>query len=349
MKILSKNLKQGEVKLFIETSEDLWYLSQIIDEKDIISGKTLRKIKTTEEADATKRAVFMKITTEKIEYGADTLRISGKVIEGPEDVPRGSYHTFTIEQSTTITIIKEHWYAYQLDRLQEAAENKRASILICVFDREDAYFALLKKSKAEILSHLKGDVERKRMTSTTKSSFYAQIIKQLEEYDTRYKLDSILLASPAFWKEELAKELKNDALRKKIIQATCSSADESAIDEVLKRDEVRTALRSERTSREMILVDKLLSEIAKKGQAVYSINNTESAAAQGAIETLLVTDSLIQSMRKENTFQRLDSIMRSVDKQKGEILIVSKEHIGGKKLDGLGGIAALLRYKLSYD
>ena len=351
MKILSRNLRQGEIKVNVETPEDAWYLSQLIDAGDMISGKTPRKIKPTEEAEATKRMVYMALNVEKVEFSKTTnaLRASGKVIEGPEDVPHGSYHTFNIEPGTTITIKKEHWYNYQLERIQEAAETKLPKILICVFDREEAYFARMKRAGAEILTHITGEVEKKRTGIKAKTNFYAEIIKQLKQYDERYKLDFIILASPAFWKEELFKELKEDALKKKIVQATCSSADEQAVDEVLKREEVQTALRQERASKEIILVEKLLEEIAKKGAAVYGVKATEEASATGAVATLLITDTLIQKLRQENTFQRIDNIMRSVDKQKGEVVIVSGEHAGGKKLDGLGGIAALLRYKLSYE
>lgn len=349
MKIIHKNLKAGEIKVLAETPEDTWYLSQIIDSGDSVSGKTLRKIKATEEADAAKRAVFMAIVVEKIDYGSEELRLTGKITDGPEDVARGTYHTFSITLGTTITIVKPHWYSYQLDRLEEAAEAKRAQLLICVFDREEAFFALLKKGGKEIIAHLKGEVERKRVSTSVKASFYDEIIKTLEAYDKRYSLDGIVLASPAFWKEELFKVLKNDSLRKKIVQATSSSVDEGAIDEVLKRDEVRSALRSERSSHEMILVEELLSGIAKKGAVTYGMNNTESAAAQSAVSTLLVTDTLIQKLRASGDFSRLDSIMRMVDKNKGEVVIVSGAHAGGKKLDGLGGIGAILRYKLSYD
>ncbi|MBW3016510.1 mRNA surveillance protein pelota [Candidatus Woesearchaeota archaeon] len=349
MKITHKNLKQGEIKVLVETPEDLWYLSQIIDAGDTIKGKTPRKIKPTEEAEATKRMVYVAITTEKVEFTADTLRIGGKITEGPEDVPRGSYHTFAIEPKSTITIIKQHWYGYQLDRLEEATEAKQAKIIICVFDREEAYFALMKRTGAEVLSHIKGEVEKKRITTKITTSFYQQIIKQLEQYNERYKLDYIILASPSFWKEELLKELKNENLKKKIIQATCSSTDEQAINEVLKREEVSTALKQERTSKEIVLVEKVLSEIAKKGAVVYGMKATEEAANAGAIETLLITDTLIQKLRQENKFEQADKIMRTTDKQKGKVAIISGEHSGGKKLDGIGGIAALLRYKLSYD
>ena len=38
--------------------------------------------------------------------------------------------------------------------------------------------------------------------------------------------------------------------------------------------------------------------------------------------------------------------MTLVDQTKGNVLVVGSDHEGGKKLGGLGGIAALLRYKL---
>jgi len=41
-------------------------------------------------------------------------------------------------------------------------------------------------------------------------------------------------------------------------------------------------------------------------------------------------------------------MMKIVDQTKGEIHIISSEYEGGRKLDGLGGIGAILRYKLNY-
>lgn len=349
MKIIAKNLKQGEIKLKIDTPEDLWHLSQLIDNGDIIKGKTTRKMKTTEEGDATKKTIIISITVEKVEYSKSTnaLRINGKIEEGPEDVPKGSYQTIPIEPNSTLVIKKEHWYDYQLKRLKEATETTALKVLICVFDREDAYFALMKHAGAELLSHISGDVASKRMTVKIKTPFYEQITKQLEEYNKRYNLDHIILASPSFWKEELYKTLKNETLRKKIIQATCSSADERAIDEVLKRDEVRTALQQQRATTELILVEEILTAISKDGPVAYGISKTKEAADAGAIKTLAVTDGLIQQRRQDETFDELNTIMKTVDKQKGTVTIISSDNDGGKKLDGIGGIAALLRYKIA--
>ena len=49
-----------------------------------------------------------------------------------------------------------------------------------------------------------------------------------------------------------------------------------------------------------------------------------------------------------NKYDYIESIMKTVDSTKGDILIVSSDNEAGKKLDGLGGIAAILRYKINY-
>ncbi|MEM4263390.1 MAG: mRNA surveillance protein pelota [Candidatus Woesearchaeota archaeon] len=349
MKLMSSDFKHGEAKVKVENSDDLWYLSQIIDEDDIIKGKTLRKIKVSgEEKEAVRKPVFLALQAEKIEFTAAALRVNGKILEGPEDVPRGSYHTFNIEEGTSITIIKEKWLGYQIDRLKEACQAKMPKILICVFDREDAFFALMKRAGYDLISQIKGSVAKKGVEGAAKGDFYSEIIKQLEEYNKRYDLDKIILASPSFWKEELFKVLRNDELKKKILPATCSSADRSAIDEVLKREEVRKVLQEERVSKEIALVEELLTEISKQGLAAYGLDETEQAANLGAIRDLLVTDSLIAKSREEGTFSRLEALMRLADGIKAKITVISSEHVGGKKLDGLGGVGAILRFKLHY-
>ena len=41
-------------------------------------------------------------------------------------------------------------------------------------------------------------------------------------------------------------------------------------------------------------------------------------------------------------------MLKTTESIKGSVNIISSEHDGGKKLDGLGGIGAILRYKLNY-
>lgn len=352
MKIL--HFRKNEAKLVVENIDDLWQLSNIIDAGDTLEGRTFRKIKlgTAEERShkIAKKPVFLRISIEKVEFHrySDILRASGKVQEGKEDIPKGSYHTFNIEEGTTITLIKPEWLKYQRQKLEQAAKEKKTDTLICVFDREESYIALMKKYGFDILTELKGDIAKKAEVNQPVKNFYDEIIKALQEYVARYNIKHVILASPAFWKEELLKNLKDNELKQKMTLATCSSCDKSAINEVLKRPEVQTVLQQDRIAAEMNIVEDLLSEISKQGAAAYGVDETETAVQAGAAKALLVTDSLIQQTRQEERFEKINKMMKTADRTGAAIHIISSDHEGGKKLDGLGGIAAILRYKMNY-
>jgi len=352
MKIIKQDLRHGEITIKVENQDDLWYLSHIIDVDDLIKGKTIRKIKIGNQEDrkseVIKKSVFIKLQVEKSEFTENSLRVSGKIKEGPEDIPLGSYHTFEFEENTIAAIIKESWLKFQLDKLKEASQEKTGKIMIIVLDREEALFALMQRDGFKLLTALKGEVNKKSVEEKQKSSFYEEIIAQIKEYDERYSLSKIILASPIFWKEELIKEIKDANIKKKIIQATCSSVDNNGINEVLKRPETQEALHQDRIAQEINSVEELLKEISKNSLSVYGLKPTEEAVNAGAVKTLLVTDKLIKKHREKENYKQIDNMLKNTESMKGNVIIISSDHEGGRKLDGLGGIGALLRYKLSY-
>ena len=67
------------------------------------------------------------------------------------------------------------------------------------------------------MSSIKGEVEKKEAEVKGKGGFYQDIIKSLQEYSKRHNIKNIIVASPAFWKEELIKQIKDDELKKKIV------------------------------------------------------------------------------------------------------------------------------------
>ncbi len=354
MKQIRLDIKKGDAKLKIENLDDLWYLSQIIDIGDLVKGKTIRKIKIGQESDrkqtVVKKPVFLKIRIEKIEFSKTSglLRVLGIIVEGSEDVQKGEHHTFNLEPNVVFTLEKERWLKYQIDRLKESIKEEASKILILVMDREEAHFALLKKYGYELLTNIKGKVRKKDVEDNFAGGFYSEVIKKMEEYVKRHGIVKVILASPAFWKEDLMKEMSKDELRKKVILATCNSTGKNGINEVLRRPEVKAALHEDRIAKEIDLVEKLLTEISKNNLAIYGIEDTENAVNSGAVESLLVTDSFIQKLRDGGGYEKIDNMMKITDSMKGSINIISSEHEGGKKLDGLGGIGAILRYKLSY-
>lgn len=352
MKLIHKNLKKGEIKFKVENNDDLWYLSHIIEKGDLVKGKTTRKIDygKGEKSRAEKKLIFLTIGIETVEFHkhSNVLRVLGKVVEGPEEVGKGDHHTFELDEGTVIALVKQKWLKFQMDWLDEAIKSKVAKILICVLDRENAYFALSKKYGYEMLSSISGEVQKKEERAKSSGQFYITVVDVLKKYLKRYKPANIVVASPAFFKEDLIKLIKDEELKKKIVLAGCSNVGENGINEVLKRPEVEQVLKQDRIAKEIKMVETVLSEISKDGLFSYGIKEVENALNAGAIKILMVCDQFIQEKRMEGGFEKIDKIMKTVEDMKGEIHIIGSEHEGGKKLYGLGGIAAILRYKLNY-
>src|SRR3989338_5592801 len=146
MKLIFSDFKKGKAKVKVENLDDLWYLKQVIDPKDLVKNRTLRKIKLSDDVQrkqkAEKKPVVLVLEVDKVEFSktSNVLRVLGVVKEGPEDVPLGSYHTFNIEENSIIMITKQNWLKFQIDRLKEASKEVKLNILICVHDRQEAYF-----------------------------------------------------------------------------------------------------------------------------------------------------------------------------------------------------------------
>ncbi len=352
MKKISSNYKKGKLKLKIENLDDLWALNQVLDPGDLIKAKTTRKIKLGqkgEKQEAIKKTITLEIKLEKIDFGREgqSLRLRGISTEDREEMPKGASHSLTIEEGSVLAIKKEKWLNYQIKIIDEASKTKRAPILICLMDREESIFAQAEKRGYEILSKIKGEAQKKGEPKSVgkEKYFLKEIVSQLGEYNKRYQPTNIILASPAFWKEELYEKLP-DELKKKTILSSCSSVSLSAISEVLKRPEIKTALKQQEIIKETNLVEDMLVEISKGGLAVYGWEEVKTAGEMGAIKTLLLTSSFLKEMKEKKRFQEVDALMRQTEKRGGEVHLISAEHEAGEKLAGLGGAGALLRYKI---
>ena len=346
MNLIKSDFKSGTVKLRVTELDDLWYLSHLIDPGDFIKGKTTRKIRIGETDKVVKKTLGLKIEAETIGFSESglSLRINGKVKEGPEEVPRDSYHTISLEEGSEFTLKKVSWLSYQKQKLKEATE-KKYNYLLCLFDREEALFALTKKDGYKVLVKIKGDVPKKRKTTIVKKDFQEEIIKALDVYNSRHTPENIIIASPAFYKEDLFKKINIPELKEKIVLSTCSAISEAALDEVIKQPELKDILKDSRSRQEKELMDELLSAINKGDLAAYGWKEVQQVIAAGAVSKLLLTDEFIQKKREEGEFEPLDQQMKKVDNLQGKIHLLSAKNESGKKLNGLGGVAALLRYR----
>lgn len=343
MKILGKNLKKGDIGIEITDEEDLWTLSHVIGPGDLVRGQTERKIKigSDENAKVVRKTIFLKLKTEKVEYEPqnNSLRILGTIMEGPDDISLGSHHSFNLEIRHKINIEKQ-WVSFEIKKLEEATKPK-SQILLIAFDREESLFGITKRNGYDLLGEMKGDVAKKDDADAKKGNFYKEISKQITEYDKRFNPDKIIIASPAFWKEYLEKEL-DDNIKKKIIKATISDVNNNSFSELMKRTELKKALEDERTSRELHMIDEIMTAI-KHDKACYGYKETKQKINEGAVKKIVVTEELLKKMKEENKYKDIDTLLKNAEGIQAEIQFITQKE-PTQKLDSLGGIAGILRW-----
>lgn len=114
MRITFQNTKQGIMEIVPETLDDLWHISHIIEEGDILSSKTTRRIQDTtgdklRSDRGVKKTFFLGIKVESVSFHMFTgkLRATGSIVSGPEDlVPLGSHHTLEVKLNIPLRIKK---------------------------------------------------------------------------------------------------------------------------------------------------------------------------------------------------------------------------------------------------
>jgi len=336
MEILKQDLKHEIMVLKPNNMDDLWHLQHVLEVGDRVSSKSERRTTIKRSQDIVKgdrEIITLKITLEKINF-ENQLRLTGKIIGGPENITH-EHHTLSIEPGTILTIEKD-WKSHQLDRLKKA-KIKKPLLFICVIDREEADFAVLKESGIEFLGSIEPKVYGSRATSKSESGdrtgYYKEVMENLED-----KSEYIVIAGPGFERENLLNYIKekNPELAKKIILEHSSDVGRAGIQEVIKRS-ANTILKDTRIARESAFVDEFLKRINTKGLVVYGQKETEEAVNSGAVETLLVSVEKVKELFK---------LMEQAEKLKGQVILITSDHPTGEQFLSLGGIGGFLRFKV---
>ena len=334
-----------EVSLKISVNDDFWYLTHILEKGDLIRSKTERKIKIgTPDGNmrVTRKTIVLTLAVESVQLPdeGDIIRVKGKVTKGPEDVPIGSYHTFGLGIGDSFTIHKDNWPNYLKGLLEEAIKNSSNTFLFVLFDREKAIFSLVQQTGIQHLRELKFNVQKKQYTTANAEESFSTIVKNIEEDEKHYKPQTIICASPAFWKNYVEKLIPKE-LKKKVLFIETGTIHKGEVFKLLTRPELQQILESHQLRKEEIFTNNFLKKLDKE-LVVYGTKDVFEAANNGAIEDIAVTEKFIKKAKEEGRYEEVDSILKIIDSTKGKIHFLHSEQTA-KIIDSFGGIAGILR------
>jgi len=361
VKIIAKKTRRETVILQVETLDDLWILYNLIQVGDRIEGKTPRRIIATDHEDdkGERRVIHLKIVVEQIEFHefANRLRAKGKIVEGPDDIiTLNSYHTFNIEEGSVFSLIKDEWTSQEWKMLDDAEKRKMVQkVLVIAIDAGDATFGEIgdyyTKTSITVSEHIPGkrygDVKD---DSEARNAFFAEVFKVIETMLHATKYTKIVIAGPGFTREHFMEYCikKNPTLKPLLMTENVSSATVSGIHELMHKQTIQLLLKDTRIVEESNLVEEFFTRLGKETQDIaYGYDEIKKAADMSAIQDLLITDEVMRRVNAQKD-QVIFDLLKNIEVNRGKITVISTLHDAGKKIKGLGGMAATLRFRLGY-
>lgn len=343
MKILNMDRKTGEAKLLLQTPDDLWHVYNLVKPGDTVIATSFRreeKIRDKlrpERMGKKKMRIALRADKSEFHEFTDRLRIQGVIVDAPQDL--GEHHTFNFKVRDTISIIKD-WKEHDLARLKDAVDATHEPLITFLsIDDESALLAQLHQYGVEELAEIRSSGTGKMYpTKGEREEYFAEIVSKLKSMDLG---EALIVLGPGFEKDAITQILKNKLpdVASKMSLFPASHCGMLGIQEALKGGMASEVLEKSRVGIETKLVEQLLTEISIEGKYAYGLEEVRSATEQGAVETLLVTNKVLRDTDVEQ-------ILKKVEGARGKVVIVSTAHEAGKKLESLGGLGALLRYKI---
>jgi protein pelota len=345
VRVLKKSLVklEGEIALLPESVDDLWHLKHLIEKGDLVFALTFRKVESVTDKlrpeKVERKPMRLGIRVESVEFDrfVNRLRISG-IIESGQDA--GSHHTISVEPLRDVSIIKR-WRHDQLDRIKKAVqESKRPEIAILTIEAGDANIGILRQYGVEEVASITQSGGKLELGS--QNDFFSRIYEQLIQTSA----ENYVIAGPGFVKEDFIKFAKqaDPHFSERTVVENTTSVGISGFQEVLRRGAIDRLIKDAHLVRETRLMDELLAEIAADGKAAYGMAEVAKAQQWGAIDTLLIADETLRNEREKGT--TIDELLTTVYNSKGRVVVFSTDFEPGKRLANLGGVAALLRFKL---
>jgi protein pelota len=328
----------GEIRLFPESLDDLWHLEHLVAPGDLVFATTLRAVESVSDKlrpdKPEKRPVRLGIRVERTEFHrfANRLRVTGIIEHGEET---GSYHTLNIEPGYEISVIKR-WRPVDLERIDRAVKASvyEAVHILTIEEGEAELFRMRQFGPEGVLTVTSGS--GKESGTDTRPAFFERVVSHCAGIT-----GPLVIAGPGFIKDDFARYLHsaNPGLFAHSLVVETRRIGGGAVQDVIGLGILERIHDDIQLGNEVRLISELLSRIAQDLPAAYGKAEVQKAIDFGACERLLVSDTLLRD-------EAVVHMMDRAELQNAGIVVFSSAFEPGKQLEGLGGIAALLRYQI---
>lgn len=354
MKIIFKDEDRGILRLRVESEDDLWALYNFLEEGDVVYARTTRELKTS--TSSRRKPMTLGVSVEKAEFQPFTsrLRIHGRITEGPKELDlEKQRHTINLDVGNELTIVRERGLTpSELKPIREACRRSGVKALVVSIDDEEACVSLIMERGVKHLLELpvrlpgKYDSEDRMAKLEEKVS---EIAGRVRAAHSEHGVWAVIVVGPEHVRKPAYKQLRRELgeLKLKFYADGTSVGGAAGVREALRRGVVGKVVKDAGVIEEERLMAELLSALAKDGaRAAYTLDHVERAVEAGAAEKVLVLNELVRAY-DEGLRRRVQAVLKRAEERGARVKIFSSTHETYHQLKSLGGIAAILRYRLA--
>ncbi|KAL0211863.1 hypothetical protein RCL1_005489 [Eukaryota sp. TZLM3-RCL] len=370
MKFFSRNLSRdgsGSVTLLLENEDDVYVLYNILEETDVVTSDTYRKVtreNTSGEKKSERLRLILTVSIEQIDFDASTqcIRVNGKTTQPHEHVKQGAYHSIDLSNHSKLTLFKNSWDQLHLEALQEATNvSSSADVAAVVAEPGLCNIGLLTRSAMKRILKIEQALPKKRGAKAVMAydrnfaKFLDKIYDAVSSFDFT-SIKAILLGSPGHLNEQILEHIKNKAISTgntvitssfdRFILCNTQSGHLSSIYAAFSDPTVARILADTRVARETNALQNFFEMMGKNpGICEYGLPVVLYCSEIHAIKDLLIVDSMLRTPDKLKRLE-LVNMIKSVRQTGGSVFMLSSLLDSGKRLLDLGGVAAILKYEV---
>jgi len=329
----------GEIRLFPESIDDLWHLRHLIATGDLVFATTFRSVDTASDKirpeKVEKKPVRLGIRIARTEFSEHgiRLRLTGLIEHG---VDTGAYHTINVETGFEISVIK-YWRPIDRERIDRAVKASVYGVIhiLTIEEGEAELFRLRQYGPESVITLTSGS--GKGAESDSRAGFFGQVLSHISDIS-----GPLIIAGPGFIKDDFVKYAKNHigtGLEKVIVVET-RRIGRGAVQEVIGKGALEKLIDDLQLAREVKMMDEVLLRISQESAVAYGRREVQEAIEFGAAEQVLIADTLLRD-------QEIMHLIEKAESMKATVIVLSSAFEPGERLVALGGIAALLRYRIT--
>jgi protein pelota len=262
----------------------------------------------------------------------------------------GSHHTHLVEVGDEIELHSLSGFP-EYDRLlltETMTSDKKSNVSIIVVENDEiVLFEVTRRGLREGATWTmrgggkRGDI---RTSETVAKSFQQKVAKEILAA-TSTKLPMIL-CGPGHARERLRQVILAQDPQRTIRLVSTSMAGRPGANEIIREGLADELLSEHAISKEIQLLEEVWLRLSKNGAVAYGENELSKAMNEGAIETLLVSADTLRNPEAMIDGTPVSTWIQGISDIGAELVQCSSDHDSGEQLNNMGGVIALLRYRL---